>query len=158
MNQKEIAHRCYIDGAVTLGKILQALTYLSVDGFLNYKGKRLPLKGETNLYKLMSRSDPLTSAFLNEKVDLSKLKEKLNNQGLPFAFDEKTDGTVLFFRVKDKELAKNALDRVLKDLKTSPKAVLKTPGKMTFEEKLLYARKNYSYKGKINSKGKGRQR
>lgn len=108
----------------------------------------------------MSRSDPLTSAFLNEKVDFNQLKEQLNNQGLPFSFRETKEGTELFFRVKDQELAKKALERVILDIKKSPKSILKKPGSMTFDEKVAYVKQTNVYKGSINksnplSKGRG---
>ncbi|WP_242590268.1 hypothetical protein IGL98_000355 [Enterococcus sp. DIV0840] len=93
MEQREIVHRYYIMGTNTLDKTLQALSHLSMDGLVKIKDSRFPMNGETNLYKLMSRSDPLTSAFLNEKVNLTKLKEYLGEQGLPFAFRETPEGT-----------------------------------------------------------------
>nr|WP_233020263.1 DUF3801 domain-containing protein [Enterococcus faecalis] len=52
------------------------------------------------MYKLMNREDPLTSAQLHEKVNLNKLKEQLEAQGLPFAFKETKEGTNFYFRVK----------------------------------------------------------
>jgi len=160
MEQREIVHRYYIMGTNTLDKTLQTLSHLSMDGLMKIKDSRFPMTGETNLYKLMSRSDPLTSAFLNEKVNLTKLKEHLEAQGLPFSFKETTEGTNLYFRVKDKELAKKALERVITDIKKDPKMILKKPGTMTFEEKIAYAQKNASYKGKIQptkvvTKGRG---
>lgn len=108
----------------------------------------------------MSRSDPLTSAYLNEKVDLNKLKMYLKEQGLPFAFKEVKGGTNLYFRVKDKELAKKALERVISGLNKEPKKILRTPGTMTFKEKLEYVQKSPAYKGSITkskqqSKGRG---
>lgn len=159
MEQREIVHRYYIMGTNTLDKTLQALSHLSMDGLVKIKDSRFPMNGETNLYKLMSRSDPLTSAFLNEKVNLTKLKEYLGEQGLPFAFRETPEGTNLYFRVKDKELAKKALERVITDIKKDPKKILKKPGTMTFEEKIAYARSQTAYKGSIqpsNKKAKGR--
>lgn len=160
MEQREIVHRYYIMGTNTLDKTLQALTHLSMDGLKKIKDSRFPMNGETNLYKLMSRSDPLTSAFLNEKVNLTKLKEHLEAQGLPFSFKEIPEGTNLYFRVKDKELAKKALEKVITDIKKDPKLILKKPGTMTFEEKIAYAQKQPFYKGSISNekqatKGRG---
>ncbi|MDU3437480.1 MAG: DUF3801 domain-containing protein, partial [Enterococcus faecalis] len=86
MEQREIVHRYYVLGTSTLDKVLKVLLNLSSDGVLALKDKFLPLKGENNLYKLMNREDPLTSAQLHEKVNLNKLKEQLEAQGLPFAF------------------------------------------------------------------------
>lgn len=106
MEQEEIIHKYYVLGTTTLDKTLQVLSHLSTDGLNKIKDSYIPLKGETGLYKMMSRSDPLTSAYLNEKVDLNKLKMYLKEQGLPFAFKEVKGGTNLYFRVKDKELAK----------------------------------------------------
>lgn len=162
MEQKEIIHKYYMAGTTTLNKTLQLLSHLSIDGLVKIKDSRFPLKGETNLYKLMSRSDPLTSAFLNEKVDLVKLKKLLNDQGLPFSFKKTSEGTNLYFPIKDKELAKKALERVLADIKKGPTKILRTPGKMTFEEKVAYAKNNLKFKGEVNinsislEKGRGR--
>lgn len=161
MEQREILHRYFLVGTNTLDKTLRALNHLSMEGLEKVKDNYFPMKGETNLYKLMSRSDPLTSAFLNEKVNLPKLKEHLEAQGLPFSFKETPKGTNLYFRVKDKELAKKALEHVITDIKKNPKIILKKPGTMTFEEKLAYAQKQTNYKGKMQqvskteSKGRG---
>lgn len=149
MEQQEIVHRYYILGANTLDKTLQVLTHLSMEGLVKLKDSRFPLEGEIQLYKLMSRSDPLTSAFLNEKVNLLKLKEHLEVQGLPFAFKETSEGTNVYFRVKDKELAKKALEQVIMDIKKEPKIILKKPNAMTFEEKIAYARTQTTFKGTI---------
>ncbi|HFK2825047.1 DUF3801 domain-containing protein [Enterococcus faecalis] len=100
MEQREIVHRYYVLGTSTLDKVLKVLLNLSSDGVLALKDKFLPLKGENNLYKLMNREDPLTSAQLHEKVNLNKLKEQLEAQGLPFAFKETKEGTNFYFRVK----------------------------------------------------------
>lgn len=159
MDQKEIIHRYYMVGTSTLDKVMQVLSHLSMEGLIKLKDSRLPLQGEINVYKLMSRSDPLTSAFLNNKVDLTKLKGYLEEQSLPFSFKETPEGTTLYFRVKDKELAKKALERVITGIKKSPSSVLKTPGKMTFEEKVAYAKSQPKYKGTITKQplpGKGR--
>jgi hypothetical protein len=158
LEQQEMVHRCVMTGTKTFGKTIEVLLYLSMEGLTNLKDSQFPMHGETNLYKLMSRSDPLTSAFLNEKVDFNQLKEQLNNQGLPFSFRETKEGTELFFRVKDQELAKKALERVILDIKKSPKSILKKPGSMTFDEKVAYVKRSNMYKGNVNktvSKGRG---
>lgn len=161
MEQKEVVHKYYVLGTTTLDKMLQIMSHLSMEGFIKLKDGRFPMNGETNLYKLMNRSDPLTSAFLHEKVDLSKLKKYLSDQGLPFAFKETAAGTNLYFRVKDEALAKKAIERVITDIKNDPKKILRTPGTMTFEEKVAYARNNPKYKGSIDkapdlTKGRGK--
>lgn len=162
MEQEEIIHKYYIAGTTTLNKVLQLLSQLSMDGLEKMKDSRFPINGETNLYKLMNQNDPLTSAFLNEKVNLAKLKAALGEQGLPFAFKQTAEGTNVYFRVKDKELAKKALERVITDIKKEPTKLLRTPGKMTFEEKVAYAKNNLKFKGEVpkNSisleKGRGR--
>lgn len=97
VEQREIVHRYYVLGTSTLDKVLKVLLNLSSDGVLALKDKFLPLKGENNLYKLMNREDPLTSAQLHEKVNLNKLKEQLEAQGLPFAFKETKEGPNFFF-------------------------------------------------------------
>lgn len=150
MEQREIVHKYYVLGTSTLDKVLKVLLHLSSDGVLALKDNLLPLKGENNLYKLMNRNDPLTSAQLHEKVNLNKLKEQLEAQGLPFAFKETKNGTNLYFRVKDKELAKKALERVLLDISKNPQHVLKKPNTMTFEEKLAYAEAKNKYVGSMS--------
>ena len=90
----------------------------------------------------MNREDPLTSAQLHEKVNLNKLKEQLEAQGLPFAFKETKEGTNFYFRVKDTELAKKALERVLTDIKKNPQMILRKPNTMTFDERLAYTATN----------------
>lgn len=152
LNQKEVVHRYLLIGTATADKILQVLNHLTIEGLVKLKDSRFPLAGETNLYKLMNRSDPLTSVFLNEKVDLNQLKNLLGEQGLPFAFKETKEGINLFFRVKDTELAKKGLERVINDLKQNPKKVLRRDAHKTFDEKVKEARKQYAYKGDINAK------
>lgn len=98
----------------------------------------------------MNREDPLTSAQLHEKVNLNKLKEQLEAQGLPFAFKETKEGTNFYFRVKDTELAKKALERVLTDIKKNPQMILRKPNSMTFDERLAYTAANKKYVGKID--------
>lgn len=161
MDQKEIVHRYYMVGHITLDKLLKLLTHFTTEGLLQLKDQQFGLTGEQGLYKLMNRSEPLSSASLNEKVDLAKLKAYLSEQGLPFAFKKTKDGrTNLYFRIKDKELAKKALERVIIELKKNSRKVLRTPGTMTFEEKLAYAQKNTAYKGIMATpkKMKGRSR
>ena len=150
VEQREIVHRYYVLGNSTLDKVLKVLLNLSSDGVLALKDKFLPLKGENNLYKLMNREDPLTSAQLHEKVNLNKLKEQLEAQGLPFAFKETKEGTNFYFRVKDTELAKKALERVLTDIKKNPQMILRKPNTMTFDERLAYTAANKKYMGKID--------
>lgn len=149
MNQKEVVHRYYVLGSTTADKILQVINHLTMEGLTKLKDSRFPLAGEQNLYKLMNRSDPLTSVFLNEKVDLNKLKEGLEGQGIPFAFKETSEGTNLYFRVKDQELAKKGLEKIVSDLKTNPKKYMKKPNQMTFEEKVAYVKQSQHYKGTI---------
>lgn len=152
MDQREVIHRYYIMGEITLDKVLQVMNHLTMDGITKLKDSRMPLSGEQNLYKMMNRNDPLTSVNLNEKVELNQLKVLLKEQHLPFSFKETGEGTYLFFRVKDKELAKNALENVLKNIKQSPGKILITPNKMSFEEKVAYARNSPNYKGTMASK------
>lgn len=59
---------------------------------------------------------------------------------MPFAFEKVKDGTQVYFRVKDSELAKAALSKIFTDMTTQPgetaEKLVKTPGTVTFEEKL----------------------
>ncbi|EHV0179368.1 DUF3801 domain-containing protein [Enterococcus faecalis] len=150
MEQREVIHKYYVVGTNTLDKMLKVMADLSANGLNQFLDNASPLKGEVNLYKLMSRSEPVTSAFLNQKVDLNKLKDYLQDQGLPFAFKETKEGTNLYFRVKDNELAKKALENAIKDLYKNPKKILRKPESMTFEEKLAYVQKDSMYKGSIS--------
>jgi hypothetical protein len=157
LEQREIVHRYYVLGASTLDKVMKVLLHLSSDSVLALKDRLIPLKGENNLYKLMNREDPLTSSQLHEKVNLAKLKEQLEAQGLPFAFKQNPDGTNLYFRVKDTELAKKALEHVITSIKKNSQMILRKPNAKTFEERLAQLPKQ-RYKGGIQptqSKGKG---
>jgi len=149
LEQKEILHRYLIIGNTTLDKVLQVLNHLTMEGLTKVKDSQFPLKGETNLYKLMNRSDPLTSVFLNEKVNLNQLKKGLEEQGIPFAFKETPEGTNLYFRIKDEVLAKNGLEKMIASIKESPKTILKKPQSMTFDEKVAYVKQSKAYKGNI---------
>jgi hypothetical protein len=150
MEQKEVVHKMYIGGTMTVSKLLQAFDTLSFSLFLDLKDKYRPLEGETGLYKLLGSSEPVTSTLLHEQVKLSTVKKFLEDQGLPFAFKQTSDGTLLYFRVKDQELAKNALKATLNKLAKQPKYFLKTPGTMSFEQRVAYARNSPNYKGKVS--------
>lgn len=140
MEQKEIIDKFIIKGEVNLQKLLQTISQLSSDKLNVWLEHSSPLKGEVNLYKLLARSDPTTVTFLKQGVDLNKAKEYFKECGLPFAFEKVKDGTQVYFRVKDSELAKAALSKIFTDMTTQPgetaKQLVKTPGTVTFEEKL----------------------
>lgn len=160
MNQQEIIHRYYIIGVSTLDKVLQVLNHLSMEGIEKLTDARFPMSGETNLYKLMNRSDPLTSVFLNKKVNLEALKQALTSQGLPFSFKESDEGTHLFFRVKDQELAKKGLESVIQSIKKHPQKVLQRYNSQTFEERIRKAKEVRQYTGRMShapTKTKGGQ-
>ena len=97
MEQREIVHRYYVLGTSTLDKVLKVLLNLSSDGVLALKDKFLPLKGENNLYKLMNREDPLTSAQLHEKVNLNKLKNSWKPKGFLLRLKKPKKGLTSIF-------------------------------------------------------------
>ena len=140
MEQKEIIDKFIIQGEVNLQKLLQTISQLSSDKLNVWLEHSRPLKGEVNLYKLLARSDPTTVTFLKQGVDLNKAKIYFKECGLPFAFEKVKDGTQVYFRVKDSELAKAALSKIFTDMTTQPgetaEKLVKTPGTVTFEEKL----------------------
>lgn len=150
MEQEEIIHRYYVTGTTTLNKVVQVLAHLTIEGLETIKQRRPSISGETNYYKLYNQNDPLASQYLHEKVDLQKVKAALFEQGLGFAFKPTKEGTILFFRVKDHGLAKQALKHVLSEIKKNPTKLLKTPTHMSFEEKVAYAKQRYQYTGSIN--------
>ncbi|SJZ45615.1 Protein of unknown function [Pilibacter termitis] len=147
MEQKETIHKFQRLGETTLRIVLQMLGNLSTDKVKLLIEKHQELQGETNLYTLLNRQDPVTSQYLDQKVNLEHLKSYLEEQGLPFAFKKTSEGTNFFFRVKDEALANRAVENVLKDLFSNPQAfakrVLRKPEAMTFDEKVAYARKQH---------------
>lgn len=167
MEQKEILDKFYIHGGNTLRVVLQALSNLSTDGFHKWFENRKPLKGETGLYKLLNSSDPVTMKFLQQNVNLNQLKTYLDGIGLPFAFKEVSGGTNFYFKIKDENLAYQALEKIFKHITKNPadfaKKVVQNPRKMTFEQRLKYASEQKQFKGEIKktpsviapSKGKG---
>jgi hypothetical protein len=151
VDQKEVIHKFTSKTVTTLNQFIQAIVQL--DRFLRERNNaQKGLYGETNLYEMLNRKDPVVSELLDKKVDLDKLRVYLEEKGLPFAFKETSTGTALFFRIKDKTLATQALQNVLKDLTRNPqgfaKKVLKKSNSMTFDEKVAYV-KTQNYKGKL---------
>ncbi|WP_242359014.1 DUF3801 domain-containing protein [Lactococcus petauri] len=143
MEQKELIDKFLVQGEMTLLKLLQVLAHLSSDGLNAFLKHSRPLKGETHLYQLLARSDPTTVTFLKQGVDLHKAKAYFKECGLPFAFEKVKEGTQVYFRVKDSELAKAALSKIFTDMTTRPghtaTKLVQTPGTQTFEEKLQKA-------------------
>lgn len=156
MEQKEIIDKFYIHGSTTLRSFLQVVANLSTDGLSHWVEKHNPLKGETKLYKLLNSKDPVTVKFLNQKVDFNKLKEYMEEIGLPFSFKEVPGGTNLYFKIKDQKLAQKALEKVLQSATNAPgelaKKVVQKPHSMTFEQRLKYAAEAKKYKGKLSNK------
>lgn len=148
MEQKEIFDKFYIQGTATLRSLLQCLSQLSSDKLNAMLEHQFPLKGETGLYKLLNSKDKVTSQFLNQKVDLNKVKEALKEQGLPFAFKETNEGTNVYFKTKDSELAKTALERIFTSITNEPNVfankVLKDTTKTSFKERLEAVEKDLS--------------
>lgn len=167
MEQKEILDKFYIHGANTLRVILQALANLSADGIHKWFERRQPLKGETGLYKLLNSSDPVSMKFLQQNVNLNQLKSYLDEVGLPFAFKEVPGGTNFYFKIKDENLAYQALGKIFEHITKDPsdfaKKIVQNPRRMTFEQRLKYVRAHKQYKGDISKtpsvkaplKGKG---
>jgi len=167
MEQKEILDKFYIHGGNTLRAILQVLANLSTDGFHRWMEYRQPLKGETGLYKLLNSSDSVSMKFLQQNVNLSQLKNYLDEVGLPFAFKEVPGGTNFYFKIKDENLAYQALGKIFEHITKDPadfaKKVVQNPKKMTFEQRLKYVRESKQYKGNLSKassvkapmKGKG---
>lgn len=146
MEQKEVIHKISVSSNMTMRATVQLLDQLG--SWLNDTIKdhiNATMVGEQPLYKLLNNSkSPLTSEKVNESVDLDKLKEYLNEQGLAFAFKENKDGSRnLFFKVQDKELAFKALENVKNDMLSNPdgvaKRIVKDPNKITFAEKVEIA-------------------
>lgn len=143
LEQKEIIDKFLVRGEMTLQKLFQTLANLSSGSLNGLLEHQTPLKGEVNVYKLLARSDPTTVAFLKQGVDLGKAKHYFKECGLPFAFEKVKEGTQVYFRVKDSELAKAALSKIFTDMTTQPGVtapkLVQTPGTQTFEEKLAQA-------------------
>lgn len=167
MEQKEILDKFYIHGANTLRVVLQALANLSTDGIHKWMEKRRPLKGEVGLYKLLNSSDPVSMKFLQQNVNLNQVKNYLEAVGLPFAFKEVPGGTNFYFKIKDEQLAFQALEKIFTEITKNPaafaKKVVQNPRRMTFEHRLKYVKENKQFKGDLSKapsvkapmKGKG---
>lgn len=154
MEQKEILDKFYIHGGNTLRVVLQVLANLSTDGIHQWVEKRKPLKGETGLYKLLNSSDPISMKFLQQNVDLNQLKSYLDEIGLPFAFKEVPGGTNFYFKIKDEQLAYQALGKIFEHITKNPsdfaKKVVQNPHRMTFEQRLKYVKENKQFKGDLS--------
>ena len=154
MEQKDIVHKIFNPGVLTLERLLYAATILTGETMSDWMAKRQTLTGETQLYQLLNSKDKTTSVSLDLKreVDLNKLKTYLKEQGLPFAFQKTDTGVNLFFKVQNQELAKNALNRfyqaAISNAKEFSKMILKRPGQMSFEERIKYTQQK-TYQGVI---------
>ena len=154
MEQKDIVHKIFNPGMLTLERVLYAMTVITGETLSDWLKSKQQLTGETQLYQLLNSKDATTSVSLDLKreVDLNKLKTYLKEQGLPFAFQKTETGVNLFFKVQNQELAKNALNRfyqaAIANAKEFSKMILKRPGQMSFEERVKYAQQK-TYQGVI---------
>ncbi|MFC4652733.1 DUF3801 domain-containing protein [Lactococcus nasutitermitis] len=141
MNQEQVIDKFVVNGTNTLRTILKILESLSSDGLHTWLERQdTPTTGQNKLHRLLNATDPVTSKFLRQEVNLKKVKHYFDDQGLPFAFRRVEHGTNIFFKVKDEALAKKALEGILSELTTRPAEVasqlVKNPNVQTFEEKL----------------------
>lgn len=79
MEQKDIVHKIFNPGVLTLERLLYAATILTGETMSDWMAKRQNLTGETQLYQLLNSKDKTTSVSLDLKreVDLNKLKAYL---------------------------------------------------------------------------------
>ena len=141
MDQEQVIDKFVVNGTNTLRTFLKILENLSSDGLHTWLERQDTLTtGQNKLHRLLNATDPVTSQFLRQEVDLKKVKHYFEEQGLPFAFKKVEHGTNIFFKVKDEALAKKALEGILAELTTRPAEVVsqlvKNPNVQTFEEKL----------------------
>lgn len=141
MDQEQVIDKFVVNGTNTLRTILKILENLSSDGLHTWLERQdTPTTGQNKLHRLLNATDPVTSQFLRQEVDLKKVKHYFEEQGLPFAFKKVEQGTNIFFKVKDEALAKKALEGIFAELTTRPAEVasqlVKNPNVQTFEEKL----------------------
>ncbi|MFK4926711.1 hypothetical protein ACI1TM_08605 [Lactococcus garvieae] len=140
MEQKEIIGKFYIKGVMTLEKLLRMLYNLSTDKVNSLLEHHLPLKGEVGVYKLLNSSDPVTSEFLGQKIDVQKAKAYFEQQSLPFAFKEDTKGVQVYYKVKNKPLAHKAVENIFKHISSDPggfaQATVQKPGQQSFDQKV----------------------
>lgn len=154
MEQKDIVHKIFNPGMLTLERLLYAMTVITGETLSDWLKSKQQLTGETQLYQLLNSKDKTTSVSLDLKreVDLNKLKTYLKEQGLPFAFQKTETGVNLFFKVQNQELAKNALNRfyqaAISNAKEFSKMILKRPDQMSFEERIKYTQQK-TYQGVI---------
>ncbi|GAK31338.1 minor structural protein 6 [Weissella oryzae SG25] len=149
MEQKEVIHKITTSSDMTIRALYQLMEQFELwlhDSVKNHINTTM--LGEQPLYKLLNNgSGPLTSQQVNQSVDLDKLKEYLNEQGLAFAFKANKDGSHnLFFKVQDKGLAFKALENVKNDMISNPttftQKIAKDPAKITFADKVENALKS----------------
>ncbi|TRW66520.1 DUF3801 domain-containing protein [Lactococcus lactis] len=141
MDQEQVIDKFVVNGTNTLRTILKILENLSSDGLHTWLERQdASTTGQNKLHRLLNATDPVTSQFLRQEVDLKKVKHYFEEQGLPFAFKKVDQGTNIFFKVKDEILAKKALEGIFDELTAHPAEVasqlVKSPKVQTFEEKL----------------------
>ncbi|MDN5469875.1 MAG: hypothetical protein L0I49_03050 [Lactococcus raffinolactis] len=146
MNDERIVSQVTHVGKVSGDFLLKALWLLieKSSSYVAYKNTNKVYVGNTNWNKFLASSgDKDIKTFLTSEVNLDLLKAELERYKLPFSYYEPKAGEVaLCFDVRNTKIVETAMQGLLKDLTTDPKAlnkrVLQTPKKMKPNEKIRY--------------------
>lgn len=81
MDQEQVIDKFVVNGTNTLRTILKILENLSSDGLHNWLERQdTPTTGQNKLHRLLNATDPVTSQFLRQEVDLKKSNIILKNK------------------------------------------------------------------------------
>ena len=146
MNDERIVSQVIHAGKVSGDFLLKTLWLLieKSSSYVAYRNSNKVYVGDTSWNKFLATSgDKDIKTFLTSEVNLDLLKTELNRYKLPFSYYEPKAGEVaLCFDVRNTKIVETAMQGLLKDLTTDPKAlnkrVLQTPKKMKPNEKIRY--------------------
>ncbi|MBZ2021753.1 hypothetical protein [Streptococcus sanguinis] len=133
-----------LTGEMLLKMLAYMVEYMNDQGQRYMKRQRYGAETRWNQF-MASDSAKEVKTFLNNEVNLDKLKDYLAEYKIGFATQNLKDNRVMLaFEVKNKELVKEAYERFLNNL-TSPQDtkklnqdLLKSPENMNLEEKITH--------------------
>ena len=151
MEQERTIYQLKDVSKVTGETLLKALAYIleTTNDKIKHRMANKHFAGETKWNRFMTTdSKKEVKTFLNNEVNLEKLKDYLREYKIGFASQKlKNNRVMLAFEVKNEALVKEAYEKFLTDL-TNPKEstklnqeLLKRPENMIFEEKLEHLQK-----------------
>ena len=133
-----------LTGEMLLKMLAYMVEYMNDQGQKYMKRQRYGAETRWNQF-MASDSAKEVKTFLNNEVNLDKLKAYLAEYKIGFATQNLKDNRVMLaFEVKNKELVKEAYERFLTNLTTSQytkklnQDLLKSPENMNLEEKITH--------------------